>query len=128
MAVQRKIVDATLIIDNNVVGYVPNTLKFTEGFGEQSVRVQTGGGGSVQQVVADDVSMKQSSVMFEVEPTAANISLIRSIKNNQDGHVITISTTGLTRTITGAVLTSNYEVSLGTEETIQLEFIGNPSV
>lgn len=128
MSAIRKIVDATLIIDNNVIGYVPNTLKFTEGFGEQSVRVQTGGGGSVQQVVADNVSMRQSKVMFDVEPTAANIELLRSIKNDQNGHVITISTSGLTRTVTGAILTSDYEVGLGTEEVISVEFTGNSSI
>ena len=128
MAVIRKLVDATLIIDNNVIGYVPNTLKFTEGFGEQKVRVQTGGGGVVQQVVADDVTSKQSMVTFQVEPTIANIDLLRAIKANMDGHVITISTSGLTRTITGAILTKNYEIGLGTEETIELEFVGNGAI
>ena len=128
MAVQRKIVDPTIIIDNNVIGYVPNSLKFTEGFGEQTLRVQTGGGGSIQQVVADDVSQKQSMVSFQVEPTVANIELMRAIKANQAGHVITISAPGITRTITGAILTSNYEVSMGTEEIIDLEFIGNPAI
>lgn len=128
MAVIRKIIDATLIIDNNVVGYVPNTLSFTEGFGEQKLRTQTGGGGAVQQVVADDITKKHSTVKFQVETTAENLALMRALKNNQDGHVVTISTTNFSRTITGAILVKDYEVKFGTDDTIEVEFMGNSAV
>lgn len=127
MAVLRKIYDAILIIDNLVVNYVPNSLRFSEGKGEQKLRVQTSGGGSVQQVLTEDITKKQSTVKFKVEPTAANIDFFRAIKSDLDGHVITISGPEITRTVTSAILVNDYEIALGMDEEIELEFIGNPA-
>ena len=125
MAVLRKIYDPTLIINNFVCAYVPNSLRYFEGLGEQKVRVQTGGGGSIQQVLTEDITKRQTSVKFKVEPTAQNIDFLRAIKSNMDGHVVTISAPDLTRTITGAILVTNYEVGLGMDEEIEVEFVGN---
>lgn len=128
MAIVRKLVDPTIIIDNLVVAYIPNSLELTEGFGEQKLRIQTGGGGSRQQVLADDVSKKQSNVKFKMEPTADNIDFLRAIKSNLDGHVITISAPDMTRTITGALLVNDYVVKMGAEGEIDLEFVGNSAI
>lgn len=125
MAVLRKLYDPTLIIDNLVVAYVPGSIRFTEGKGEQKLRVQTGGGGSIQQVLAEDITKKQSNVKFKVEPTAANIDFMRALKSNLSGHVITISAPEFTRTITGAILVNDYEIELGMDSEIELEFVGN---
>lgn len=124
----RKLVDATLILDNNVVGYVPNSLSFTEGLGTQKLRTQTAGAGSIQHVLTEDVSTRVSTVKFSLEPTVDNVALIRSIKADQTGHVITISQQGFTRTITGAVLTNDFEVKLGMDDVIAVEFHGNSAV
>ncbi len=128
MAIIRKIVDATVIIDNTVVAYVPNSLDLTEGFGEQKIRTQTGGGGSVQSIVADDITKKHSKVQFKMEPTADNLALLRTIKADQNGHVITLSAPGFYRTVTNAILTSDYEVKLGVDDTIQVVFMGSAAV
>lgn len=128
MAIIRKISDATVIVDNIVMAYVPNSLTYKEGLGEQKIRIQTGGGGAVQQVLSDDITTKHAMVKFDVEPTAENINNMRAIKANMDGHVITISAAGFTRTITGALLTSDYEVKLGAEDVFTVEFIGNPAI
>lgn len=125
MAIQRKLVNPALIIDNLVVAYVPNSIRYTEGFGEQQFRTQTGGGGTVQQIIIDDLSKKRSMVKFKIEGTVQNIEFFRAIKANQDGHVITISDTDFTRTMTGAILVSDYEVDLSNEGEIELEFVGN---
>lgn len=127
MAVIRKLVDATLVIDNNVIGYVPNSLGYTEGLGEQKVRVQTSGGGNVQTVVSEDVSKKVAMIKFNLEPTQTNIDLLRSIKTDLNGHVVTISALGFTKTITGAVITKDYEVKFGMDEVINVEMEGNPA-
>lgn len=124
----RKLVDPSIIIDNIVVGYVPNSIHFTEGFGHQKLRIQTGGGGARQQILADDVSKKFSKLKFKMEPTAENINFLRSIKANFDGHVITISDVNMTRTITGAIIINDYEVKIGTDAEIELEFEGNPAI
>lgn len=128
MAVLRKIIDATLIIDNNVVGYVSNSLSFTEGLGEQKFRTQVSGGGAVQHIITDDFTKKVSTVKFTVEPTAANVALFRAIKANQDGHVVTISATDFTRTITGAIITKDYEVKFGSDDVMDIEMTGNAAI
>jgi hypothetical protein len=134
MAIIRKIVDPSIVIDNLVIAYVPNSLSFTEGFGAQKVIVQTGGGGAVQQIVADDVKHKLSTVKFKIEPTVDNITNMRAIKANQHGHVITISGQDnlsgetITRTITNALCTSDYTVAFGTDSEIDLEFVGSSAI
>lgn len=128
MAVLRKIIDATLIIDNNVVGYVPNSLAYTEGFGEQKFRTQVSGGGAVQNILTDDATKKQSMVKFQVEPTVDNVALMRAIKANQAGHVVTISATNFSRTIVGAIITKDYEVKFGADDIIDIEMVGQASI
>jgi len=127
MAIIRKIYNPTLIIDNLVVAYVPNSLSFSEGLGEQKLRVQTGGGGTIQNVLADDITKRQAKVKFKIEPTANNLAFVRAIKANLDGHVITLSDTDFTRTITGAILVSDYNIELGADSEVELEFMGNPA-
>ncbi len=124
----RKLVDATVIIDDVAIGYTPNSLSYTEGFGENKVRTQTSGGGHIQRVVAQDASKMHSDVKFKMEPTADNVEVLRAIKANLDGHVITLSAPNFTRTITGAILISDYEVKFGIDDTIDLHFTGNAAV
>ena len=121
----RKLYNPTLIIDNLVVAYIPNSLRYTEGLGEQKLRVQTSGGGSVQTVFSEDITKKLSSVKFKIEPTADNLEFIRAVKANFNGHVVTLSDENFTRTITGAILVNDYEVGLGMDEEVELEFMGN---
>ncbi len=128
MALLRKIYNPTLIIDNLVVAYLPNSLRYTEGLGEQKLKVQTGGGGTVQNVFAEDISKKQSHVKFKMEPTAENLDFIRAIKADFNGHVITLSDGDFTRTITGAILVNDYEIGLGMDEEFEVEFLGSPAV
>jgi hypothetical protein len=63
-----------------------------------------------------------------MEPTADNINFLRAIKANFDGHVITISDINMTRTITGAIIINDYEVHIGTDAEIEIEFEGNPAI
>ena len=44
------------------IAIVPNSCTFTEGFGAQTVNVQSAGGGSVSQVISNDVSTNLSTV------------------------------------------------------------------
>lgn len=128
--VVRKIYNPSIIIDNLVVAYVPNSLSFTEGLGEQKLTVQTGGGGSVQQVLSDDITKKQSTVKFKLLPTADNIAFMRALKADLGGHVITLSETGsdFSRTIVNAILINNYELQLGSDSEFEVEFHGSSSI
>lgn len=112
----------TVLINNISVAVVPNSVSYTEGKGEQMVRVQSAGGGSVQSVLSNNVETNLSTVKMSLFPTAENIALILTWKNNANANAISITGSGLTRSFTNAALTSDYEVSLGSDTQIDLEF------
>lgn len=119
----------TVIINNISYGIVPNSFSFTEGFGEQTVRAQSAGGGSVAQVYSDNAEMKFSTVKFSMFNINLNIERIREWKANRNENVIEVidSTSNFARTFKAAALTSDYEVSLSADGTIDLEWKSAPA-
>jgi hypothetical protein len=118
----------TVLINNISVAVVPNSVSYTEGKGEQTVRVQSAGGGSVQSVLSNNVETNLSTVKMSLFPTAENIALILTWKNNANENAISITGSGLTRSFTNATLTSDYEVQLGSDTQIDLEFKSDAAV
>lgn len=114
----------SIIINNTVAPVVPNSVTYTEGLGEQNVRSQSAGGGSVQMVYSDNAESKFSTVKFQMFPTPENINLIRTWKTNGNANAITITAPGFSRSISEAALINNYEVNLGADTQIDLEFAG----
>lgn len=119
-------------MNNEVVGILPNTLVFTEGLGEQNMRAVSIGEGKTEQVYARDLETAIAMVKFEVPTTPENITLARTWKANQNQNVVQIAGRTaegqMTRTFSGAALLSDYEVQIGTETSIELEFKGNVSI
>lgn len=128
MAVNNNVAIAvpSVTVDNTILPIMPNSVIYTEGFGEQTVRVQSSGGGSVQQVVSTNLETALSSFKCTVLNTVANINFIRQIKSTGAPHVVTWfdSGVGFTRTMEQAVLVNDYEVNLSSDGNIALEFKG----
>lgn len=121
----------TVVVDGIVLAIVPNSLSFTEGFGEQDVKVQSSGGGQVQPIITRDVSTALSRVQMQVVNTAANIDQLRTIKSAVDSfHVVAFfdDRVGFIRTVQQAIMTSDYEVGLGADTPISIEFKGAQAV
>ena len=118
----------TVVINNLATPIVPNSFTFTEGLGEQTIRTQSSGGGSVQTVFSNNVETNKSMVKFSLFNTAANIDLIKTWKQNADANAISVTGEGLNRSFSGAALISNYEVNLGSDTTIDVEFEGQPAI
>lgn len=116
----------SVTVDNTVLPIMPNSVSYTEGFGEQTVRVQSSGGGSVQQVISTNLETALSTFKCTVLNTIANINFLRQIKATRAPHVVTWfdNTNGFTRTMEQAVLTNDYEVNLSSDGNISLEFKG----
>lgn len=114
--------------NNQTLEVVPNSVTYTEGFGEYAQRVASAGGGSTNIVFSENVEMRKTKLMFEVFPTAEMIGIIRSLKNNKSTNVFTVETDALTRTITRGAIINDYEVALGADTTISLEIEGNAAV
>jgi hypothetical protein len=124
-----QLTDASVVANNELVGIVPNSLKYTEGFGEQSVRAASIGGGRVEQVYARNVESAFSKLMFDLPTTPENIVLARRWKANGNLNVFQIAGStpegDVTKTFTQAAVTNDYEVEIGSEGNISIEIASN---
>lgn len=111
---------------------MPNSLSYTEGFGEQQVRAVSVGEGRVEQVYARDLESAFSTVKFSLPTTPENVRLARSWKSNGNLNVVQIagrtSEGEVTRTFARAALTADYEVNIGTETDIEIEFMSDAAI
>ncbi len=125
--------DATVTVNNNTVAIVPNSLIYTEGKGEQTMRAASVGGGTVEQVYANNVETSLSKCNFDLMATIDNIDLAREWKVNLNQNLVQVTGTTpdgkkLSRTFTQAAVLNDYEVALGSDTNITIEFMSNPAV
>jgi hypothetical protein len=124
--------NASVVVNNAPVAIIPNTLTFTEGLGEQSIRAASSGGAQTEQVFSDNIEMRYSTVKFELPPTIENIAFAREWKINKNQNLIQVSGRTadgtLTRTFSQAAMLTDYEVPLSADGNITLEFRANPAV
>lgn len=125
--------DATVMVNNNVVAVEPNSVVFTEGFGEQNIRAASVGGGNVEQIYSKNVESSFAMVKFELPATVDAIELAREWKANLNQNLVQIvgSTPDgktLSRTFSQAALINDYEVALGSDTSIPVEFKANKAI
>ena len=126
--------DPAVVINNEPVSLAPGSVVYTEGLGEQNIRAQSSGNGSVDQVYSDDVTTHVSMCKFSVFNVIQSIELIRTLKRARNANVITVSgldpVSGnkITRTFNKAALTNDYEVAFGNDSMIEVEFKSLPAV
>jgi len=127
-----QLADATVMVNDVVLAIVPNTLKYTEGFGEQNVRAASVGGGKVEQVYSRDVESALSKVMFDLHTTPENADIAREWKSKGNQNVVGIAGSTaegeLRRTVQSAAMTNDPEIEIGTEGVINVEFMGNSAI
>lgn len=124
-----------VVVNNISLSIKPNSLDFTEGFGEQIVRAASAGGASVIQILADNIEDNFSEVKFSLEPTIDNINNARAWKSNPGQNVVSVTgtvTDGTTeqtfsRTFSKASITNNYSVMLGADTSVDLEWKSDPA-
>lgn len=124
--------DPTVMVNNEVIAVKPNSVKFTEGLGEQNIRAASAGGGQVVQVYSHNIESNFSRVMFEIHPSTENIELARQWKQNRNQNLIQIQGRtpegDISRTFQQAALLSDYEVELGSDTDISLEFTSDAAI
>ena len=127
-----QLADALVTVNNVPIAIMPNSLVYTEGLGEQVIRAASAGGGQVEQIYANNIESNFSMINFAIPATVDNIAAARSWKANKNQNVVEI--TGSTpegqvsRTFTQAAILNDYEVALGSETDIPVEFKANPAV
>ncbi len=121
----------TVMVNNVIVTVTPNSVKYTEGLGEQSIRA--GSNGPVaEQIYSKNVETQFSSVMFDMPAIVDNIDHQRDwkVKGNTNVVQITGSTPEgtVSRTFTQAAILNDVEVALGSDTDIAIEFKSNPAI
>ena len=119
-------------VNNDPIAIVPNSAKYTEGFGEQTMRAASVGGASVEQVFTQNLESNFSAPSFEVYPDLETIKLLRSWKSNGNANTVvftgSIDGVSFRRTFKQAAILNNYEVELGSDSTISVEFTSSAAV
>jgi hypothetical protein len=128
-----QLADAVVTINNDVIGYVPNSVSFTEGLGEQKVLPVSEGGGRVSQVYANDIETSFATFKISIRTTSEDVALALEWKQNANRNVITLNGVdtngrGVIRTFTQCAVTNDYEVPIQAEGVIELEFMGNAPI
>lgn len=127
-----QLTDAAVLVNNEAVAVVPNSVEFDEGRGEQVVRPMSVGEGKVEQVFANNLETSMGAVKFSLPTTVENIALALSWKTNRNRNVVQIAGStddgDVSRTFTQAALTANYKVPIGTEADIEIEFMANQPI
>tara|TARA_R110002153_G_scaffold78418_1_gene200797 strand:+ start:4493 stop:4882 length:390 start_codon:yes stop_codon:yes gene_type:complete len=119
-------------VNNDPIAIVPNSVSYTEGFGEQTMRAASVGGASVEQVFSQDLESTFSMVKFEIYPDIDVVKLLRGWKTNGNANTVTLtgSVDGKTfrRTFKKAAILNDYEVALGSDTTVEIEFKSDAAV
>ena len=119
-------------VNNDPVAVTPNSVMFTEGLGEQTIRAASLGGAQVQPIYSKNIEQNFGSVTFEMPATVSNIARAREWKANDNENVVTVTGSTpegiLSRSFTQAAILNNYEVALGSETNIPIEFKSNQAV
>lgn len=127
-----QLADATILANNEAVAVIPNSVKYTEGLGEQTVRAASVGGGKAEQIFAQNIETSISKLIFLLPTTPESITLARAWKTNGNQNVFQIAGStaegDVTRTFTQASVVNDYEVEIGSETSIEIEVKSNPAI
>jgi hypothetical protein len=114
---------STLLINNEAIAYVPNSLMENEGNPEAQLRAEVIGDGAVDYVGVRDYTTAKAPVKFDLISTIENRQLVRAWIQNFDQNVIkTISPDGTAAVYENALITNQVEIDTGNDGNITVEF------
>lgn len=124
--------DATVTVNNDIVAVTPNSVMFTEGLGEQNIRAASAGGGQVEQIYSNNIESNFSTVRFDMPSTLENIAKARQWKASRNLNLVQIMGRtpegDVSRSFTQAAILNDYEINLGSDTNITIEFKSNPAI
>lgn len=127
-----QLTNPVMMVNNVIVAVSPNSVMYTEGLGEQSIRAASAGAGQTEQIYSRNVESEFSTIKFDMAAIVDNIVNARAWKKNGNQNVISITGStpegNLSRTFTQAALLTDVEVALGTDTDLSLEFKSNPAI
>jgi hypothetical protein len=115
-----------LVLNNKLLGLVPNTFSFTSGRGEYTHRrASTGGNGTVA-VFSKNAETFKSMPKFELFPTTDNLDVIDTAKLNNSNNTLVYSENGKSIVFTNLVITNDPEFAVGADTTVSVEAEADP--
>lgn len=127
---KRALTTPSVIVNNEAIAIVPDSLTYKAGFGETTMRAQSGGGGNVQMVKSTNAETKKSMVKFSLLPTKENNDYVDTWQDagKADGNGVEISDGSFTASFRNMYIVSDPERNLSSDGAIELEFEGSPIV
>lgn len=134
MADRQTLYNPILVINNVNTKFKPNTLSYTEGFGEYKIRTRSGGGGAADTVFSKDVETQYSIVKFNIFPTKDLVELARLWKSLDNENVVTITDRDdfgnelVSRTFKFAAMINDPPVNIGADTDVEIIFHSDPAI
>ena len=126
-----QLTDATFIVNDEPIPVMPDSVAFTEGLGEQTMRAASVGGGEIEAIYSNDLSTAFSMVRADMPSVIELIELAKTWKLNQNSNVVQIigknADGTITRTFSRAALITDYEIALGADASVTIEFRALPT-
>lgn len=124
----RELNDVSIIVNNEKIGYVPNSLSMTYGFGESELRTVVVGNGIIDHDFSEDLESRVSMVKFSLRTTSDNINKFKVWKGNRSNNALRLvgaSGTGFDAFVTSAAIMNDPEINFQSDGQIEIEFKGN---
>lgn len=125
--------DPQITLNDELLVIAANSVSFTTGDGERSVKAAGTGGGKGVLTISENVETKISTGKFALFTTVENVDLIDLAIKRLNNNVIVIAGTdafgnSLRKTFTNAIIMNNPEFNLQTDGQIDVEFSSDPVV
>ncbi len=125
--------DPQVTLNDELLTTVANSISFTTGDGERSVKAAGTGSGKGVMTISENVETKISTAKFSVFTTVANADIVEQAIKRLNSNVLVIAGTdnfgnSLRKTFTNAVVTNNPEFNLQQDGQIDVEFAADPAV
>lgn len=126
---QTALVNPQILINNIAIPYVPNSLKFDLGLGEQDVKATSGGGGSSETVYFNNIESNFGMVSFEMYSTDITLELHKAWKALENVNAIElIAEDGVTVMFPNMAQTNKVEIEVGNDKMVTFEFKGGIAI
>ena len=125
--------DPQVTLNDELLAIVGNSVSFTSGDGERSVKAAGTGGGKGVLTISENVETKISTGKFSVFTTVGNVDIIDLAIKRLSNNVVVIAGTdpfgnSIRKTFTNAIIMNNPEFNLQADGQIDIEFSSDPVV
>jgi hypothetical protein len=117
----------TVVVANDTIAIVPNSLSYKTGSGNKSIKTQSSGGDAIDVVLTENAETKKSMVKFKLYNTEKNLQFVKDWSDS-DGQTIEISEGGVSESFSDMAVITEPERSIGADGELELEFEGAPSL